>query len=144
MRAQAANALFGIWLIVAPAGLGYGGAGAIAGRVVGPLAATTGMVAAWGAMRPLGRLNLVLGVSLIAAPWIAGFAPDAAWNSAAVGVALAVFAAVDGRARHGFDGGWSVLVRRPRTAGLSDSATSRRNSAAWRAREAPATSRGKP
>ncbi len=116
MWLEAANALLGVWLMVAPAALGYGGGGAIDHRIVGPLAAATAIVAAWGATRRLGRLNVVLGMALIVTPWVAGFARSAAWNGVAVGLALALLAVLDADPRDRFDGGWTGLLRRSRTA----------------------------
>lgn len=132
MWAQAGNALLGVWLMIAPAVLGYGGAGAVDHRIVGPLAAATGMVAAWGATRRLGRLNVVFGASLIVTPWLAGFAAGASWNSVAAGWALALLALVDGDPRRRFDGGWAVLLRRTprRSVPPSRQPASQRDSAA--------------
>jgi hypothetical protein len=112
MWAQVLSALLGVWLMVAPAVLGYPGPAHINDRIIGPIVASIAAIAAWEATRPLGRANLVLGLWLVIAPWVLGYGSMALLNSTLVGVLLVVFALVPGRVRHRFGGGWSSLWRR--------------------------------
>lgn len=100
----------GVWLMVAPAALAYGGLAADHDRVVGPLLATFGCIAIWEVMRPLRRANTLLGAWLLAAPWLLDFPTTAAWNSVAVGVLVVLLSLVRGRLTHSFAGGWRSLL----------------------------------
>lgn len=111
MWAEALGALGGIWLIIAPAALGYGGAAETVDRVVGPLVAGCAIVALWPALRALGRLNVLFGLALLIAPWPLGFPAVAAANTAAVGVAVAALAVAAPAARERVGGGWLALWR---------------------------------
>lgn len=111
MWAEALNALGGIWLIIAPAALGYGGAARTVDRVVGPLVAGCAIVALWPAMRALGRLNVIFGLALLIAPWPLGFPAVAAANTALVGAAVVALALASPPARERVGGGWLALRR---------------------------------
>lgn len=100
----------GIWLMAAPAVLGYGPAAQTSDRIVGPILATLGFVAMAEATRPVVRAALAPGLWLLIAPLLLGYPADAAWNSVIVGVvasALSLLAARMDPAK--FGGGWSVL-----------------------------------
>lgn len=117
MWARLANAAVGIWLMAAPAVLGYGGPAATNDRIVGPLAVTFSLIAIWEATRGLRWGNLLLGLWLLAAPWLLdGFAPRAVLASLAAGALLAAFALVKGRISQRFGGGWAALWRKPSAA----------------------------
>jgi NAD(P)-dependent dehydrogenase (short-subunit alcohol dehydrogenase family) len=109
MAAQLVCAALGIWLMVAPGLLGYGGPPAASDYIVGPIVAAIGLVSTWEAMRELRWANLPFGVWLLIAPWVLG-APDAAiLNDLAVGIALLAFAAAGGEVSGRYGGGWSSL-----------------------------------
>jgi hypothetical protein len=109
MWAQVAAMLVGVWLMAAPAVLGYTGPARTNDHVVGPLAATFACVAIWEATRPVRWANLVLGAWLVLAPWWLGYDRVAAANSVTAGVALVTLSVVRGRLKHRFGGGWSAL-----------------------------------
>ncbi len=110
MWAQVINAMLGLWLMAAPAVLGYGAPAAYGDRVVGPVVAAFGIIAIWEATRAVGRWNLPLGLWLLLAPWVLGYAPAAAiLNSMIVGVLVSGLALVRGRVEGSFGGGWAAL-----------------------------------
>lgn len=112
MWARLANTAVGIWLMAAPAVLGYSGPAAINDRIVGPLAATFAIVAIWEVTRSLRWSNLALGPWLLAAPWLLGGYPAAAMISSLVaGALLALFSLVRGRIRQEYGGGWAAVWR---------------------------------
>lgn len=109
MWARILNALLGVWLMAAPAVLGYGGAAAINDRIVGPLGASFAIIAIAGVTRPVRRVNAVLGFWLLVAPWLLGYPNVAAVNSMLVGIAAFGLSFVRGTVKDEFGGGWSVL-----------------------------------
>ncbi|HEX7002808.1 MAG TPA: SPW repeat protein [Trueperaceae bacterium] len=109
MIARLFEAVLGIWLMVAPAVLGYGSVAATSDRIAGPLIASVAIVAAWEIARPLRHLNLLLGLWLLAAPVVLGFGGAAAVDSVLVGIAVAALSRWRGRVESRFGGGWSVL-----------------------------------
>lgn len=98
----------GAWLTAAPGLLGYGDPARSNDHVFGPLAATVGLTAAFGATRPLRWLNLPIGLWLVAAPWVLGYGRVELVNSILVGVALAASARVRGQVPR-LGGGWRSL-----------------------------------
>ena len=115
MWARVASVALGLWLMAAPAVLGYGDPAETNDRIVGPLVAGSAYVALWQVTRPLRWLALPLGAWLIVAPWVLGYHPTALVNSVLVGGLLVGFAPVRGKISEGFGGGWSTLL-----AGRSD------------------------
>lgn len=111
MWAQIINAALGLWLMAAPAVLGYDSPAADNDRIFGPAIATFAIVAWWETTRAVARWNLPLGLWLIAAPWILGYSATAATvNSMAVGLLVAVLSLVMGTFRpERFGGGWSAI-----------------------------------
>lgn len=101
----------GVWLMAAPAVLGY--AGTTAGssdRFVGPLIASIAFVAASEITRPVRWANLAGALWLLVAPWLLGFPTSAVVNDVLVGLAVGVLSPLgkaDLQAR--FGGGWSAL-----------------------------------
>lgn len=105
--ASGINILLGCWLIASPWTFGYtidaGGFwnSIVAGALIALLAA-----ARFSSPRsPIGSswLNLLLGLWMIASPWIYGYAAngEAMWNSIVVGAVVAALAAWSGRATAG-------------------------------------------
>ncbi len=112
MWAQVLNAALGIWLMVAPAVLGYGEPGSVNDRILGPVAATFAVIAWWEATRPVRWVNLPIGLWLVLAPWILGYDETAAIiNSIAVGLVMTACAAVKGTIEKRYGGGWSAVFR---------------------------------
>jgi hypothetical protein len=98
--------------MVAPTALQYGGAAATNDYIVGPVIASFAIVALCGATRSWGRVNLVLGLWLIASPWILQYdSTEAIINSTIAGIVSAALAPVRGRVTRSFGGGWAVLWR---------------------------------
>lgn len=112
MWAQLAAALLGVWLMAAPAVLGYGGIAATNDRIVGPLVVSFGVVAASEVTRPLRWVLLPLGLWAAAAPWLLGYADVApTLNGVATGLAIAALAFVPGTISQRYGRGWSAVWR---------------------------------
>jgi hypothetical protein len=109
MWAQIINTALGIWLMAAPAVLGYAGPARTDDRIVGPLAASIAAVAISGVTRPVRRLNWLVGAWLLIAPWVLGFPVAATVNSMVIGVLLIVFASIRGTVSQRYGGGWSAI-----------------------------------
>ncbi|HEV2107326.1 MAG TPA: SPW repeat protein [Thermomicrobiales bacterium] len=104
------NIVVGIWLMVAPAVLGYGAPAATNDRIIGPLAASFATIAIWETTRQVRRINWALGTWLLIAPWLLGYGELApVVNSMIAGVLLIAFASLRGPIKQRFGGGWSSL-----------------------------------
>lgn len=110
--AQPVGMAVGIWLVAAPAVLGYAGTPADdVHRVVGPLAASAALIAIWEATRGVRLLNLVLAAGLLVAPLVAGHPPAATVNALACGAVLLGVTPFGGRSSQSMGGGWRSLAR---------------------------------
>jgi len=109
MWARLLSVALGVWLMAAPAVLGYGGAAATNDRIVGPLAAALSVVALFEVTRPLRWLALPLGLWLLAAPLALEHTAAATCSDLLTGAALVALAPLGGRVRSRFGGGWSAL-----------------------------------
>lgn len=112
MWARLINITLGIWLMAAPAVLGYGGVASINDRIIGPTVAAFAVIAISEVTRPLRWMNVPLGAWLAVAPMALGYpALDALINSIVVGVLIAATAMIRGDVTAQFGGGWSALWR---------------------------------
>lgn len=109
MWARILTALLGVWLMAAPAVLGYGGAAAVSDRIAGPLAASFAFVAIWQVVRPLRWVDAPVGLWIALSPLLLGFGGAAAVNAIIVGVVVLALAFVRGRVTEQFGGGWKSL-----------------------------------
>ena len=112
MWPRIANAALGLWLMVAPAVLDYGGAARANDRIVGPVAASLAVIAISPVTRPLRWGTVALGVWLLIAPWLLAYDAASRVNSLAVGVGLIGFGLIRGPATQRLGGGWSALLAR--------------------------------
>jgi hypothetical protein len=113
MWAQIINTALGIWLMAAPAVLGFGGAADTNNRIVGPIAATFAVIAVWECTRGTRWVNVAAGLWLLIAPWVLGYdelAPRI--DDRIVGGLLILFGLVQGKVRQQFGGGWLSLFKR--------------------------------
>lgn len=101
----------GVWLLAAPAVLGYDGLASAIHRLVGPVAAGFAFVAVWGHLRALRWATLPLGVVLLLVPWPLGFGTAATFNGLVVGLAFVTLALARGPVGERYGGGWAVLWR---------------------------------
>lgn len=110
MIARIITALIGIWLMVAPDILDYGGAARINERIVGPLIAASAIIAATEATRPVRWAGIPLGAWLLLAPWVLAY-PDTLTRigSMVAGVVVILLTLVRGHVHGRFGGGWSSL-----------------------------------
>jgi hypothetical protein len=112
---QFLGALLGLWLVAAPAVLGYGDPLSTVHRIIGPMTAAVGIVSLWGHMHALSRwLHPPLGVLLVIVPPLlgalgVGIGAVPLVNSLVVGPALLVLGVVGGRVTERYGGGWSSL-----------------------------------
>lgn len=110
MWAHVINGALGIWLMIAPAVLGYGVPAQTNDRILGPVIATFAVVAWWEATRAVGHWNLPLGLWLLVAPWVLGYgATTAITNSLVVGGLVAGLSLVRGSIEGRYGGGWQAL-----------------------------------
>lgn len=107
--ARLLNTAIGLWLMAAPAVLGYGGPADTLHRIVGPVAATFAIIAIWEATRELRQLNALAGAVLLIGPLLLGFGGAAMVNSLVCGILLITISRVKGEIEESFGGGWKVL-----------------------------------
>ncbi|WP_439621616.1 SPW repeat domain-containing protein [Gemmata sp.] len=108
MYPQLAAFAVGVWLTAAPETLGYGYPARGSDHIVGPLAATVGLAAAFAATRPLRWLNLPFGAWLLLAPWVLGYGRTELVNGTICGLLLASLSFASEKAA-GLGGGWRML-----------------------------------
>ena len=111
MWARIVSILLGLWLMAAPAVLGYGGAAAVNDRIVGPIVAALAVVAVSEITRGLRWASVPAGAWLIIAPWLLGYGPTPMVNSLVVGLLLIPLAWVRGRVKARYGGGWASLFK---------------------------------
>lgn len=112
MIAQLAAALVAVWVTAAPAVLGYGGAARMLDVILGPIAASLGLIAAWETTRGLRWGNVAAGAVLVLAPWVL---PGAYWaaqiSHVLAGALLLGLSLLGGQVRGRYGGGWAALFR---------------------------------
>ncbi|MGQ0645900.1 MAG: SPW repeat domain-containing protein [Elusimicrobiota bacterium] len=107
-----ANAALGLWLMAAPAVLGFSGSGADNDHVAGPLIVTFAVMAVWEFMRPVRWMNLLLGLWMIGAAFFFHETGAGRVNAAACGISAALLSLWRGVHRpERYGGGWSSLRR---------------------------------
>jgi nucleoside-diphosphate-sugar epimerase len=99
------SALIGVWLMSTRLLLGTAAPMADADHLLGALVITISITAFAEIARPVRFLNALIGVSLMATPWIfEGGSQLADWASVAAGLALVLLSVPRGRVSHGY--GW--------------------------------------
>ena len=101
----------GIWLMAAPAVLGFGGAAATNAQIVGPLIATFGMVALAESTRGVRWVNVALGGWMMLSALV--FTAPAPARAAALtaGAAVVGLSLMRGALHNKYAGGWAILWR---------------------------------
>jgi hypothetical protein len=110
MWARIASFALGLWLMAAPALIGYADLARTNDHIMGPIAAGSAFIAIWQLMRPLRWIELVVGAWLLAAPWILEYGTAPTVNSLVVGLLLAVLAFLGTKTSKRFGGGWTSLL----------------------------------
>ena len=112
------NIVLGIWLMAAPAVLGFASTDDAAGelhRTVGPLIVSAAIVAIWPEVRPMRRVNTLLGAVMVVVPLVLLVVRDhpvaAVVNGAVVGVLVIAASLVRGPVDARFGGGWRSVWR---------------------------------
>jgi hypothetical protein len=105
----------GVWLMFAPAVIGYDGPAAANDRIFGPIGGSMAFVAIWEVLRPLRWGTLPVGLWLLVAPFALGYGDTGAVvSSLAAGAVMAGSAFLGGGTEQRFGGGWrSILPGRP-------------------------------
>ncbi len=102
-----ASAALGVWLMFVPSALGVTGRAADSDHLAGALVVTWAVIAFGEIGRPVRFVNVLMGLWLVAAPWLlAGDTAASRWNDVIVGGALIVLSLRRGRIDERF-GGWN-------------------------------------
>lgn len=102
----------GIWMMIAPAVLGYAGSAATSDRILGPTAAAVAWIAATEATRSLRWVNVPLGLWVLASPLVLDHSAIAAAHSVTSGVLLIATALAIGVVpKESYGGGWKALLQ---------------------------------
>lgn len=103
----------GVWLVFAPAVLGYDDPAAANDRLVGPAVAGAAFVAIWSVVRPVRWLAAPFGAWMVVAPFLLGYHPTSATISSIVtGIVVLVATPPEPADPERFGGGWRALVGR--------------------------------
>jgi len=111
MWAQLTCALLGICLMALPSLLGYGRPLATSDWIIGPLAASWALVAAWEITRAVRWVNVVLAAWIVLSPVVLG-AEMSGWvlfGHLVVGLSIGSLSALRGHRKHRFAGGWRAI-----------------------------------
>jgi hypothetical protein len=109
MTAQYLVAAIGLWMMAAPAVLGYAGIAEAVARTAGPIITTLAVIAMSECTRGVRLANIPIGLFLMSAPLLIEQPPDAAVNGVAAGAAVVLLSRVRGQVRSRFAGGWQSL-----------------------------------
>lgn len=110
MWAQIINAILGVWLVAAPAVLGYEGIAADNDHIVGPVIASFAVISWWESTRVVKLYNIPLGAWLLLAPWVLGYDNSSSIiNDMLVGALVLSLSFVKGKVTETFGGGWSAI-----------------------------------
>ncbi len=111
MIARLVGVAAGVWLMFAPAVLGYGGVPENNDRIFGPIGAAFAFVAIWEVLRPMRWGTLPVGVWLVAAPLVLGYDDTGAViSSIAAGAVMAASTFFGARVSASFGGGWRSIA----------------------------------
>lgn len=112
MWARILNILIGLLLMAAPALRSFNKLESNHNHIVGPLVVTFAITALWEVNREVRWVNTVLGVWLVLAPFILGFAPAARTVDIICGVLIAIFSLFRGKLTTRYGGGWKSLFQK--------------------------------
>lgn len=109
--AAAVGVAVGIWMMLAPAVLGYSGSAATSDRIVGPTAAAVAWIAASEATRSIRWVNVPLGLWLVVSPLVLNPPASATLHVIVSGIALVASAiALAPMPADEYGGGWRALT----------------------------------
>jgi hypothetical protein len=104
------SAGLGVWLMVAPAVFGTGGAAADSDHLVGALVLTVAVIVMAEVIRAGRYLNVLFGAWLIAGPWLLAGGSDASRiNALSIGIALILLSLPRGKIRERY-GSWDRRI----------------------------------
>lgn len=106
----AASTALGLWLMFAPAALGFAEDAAANDNVVGALIITVAIISTAEVIRAVRFVNVLFGVWLLIAPWaLAGASTGGRWSDMICGVALILLTLPRGTVRERY-GAWDSYV----------------------------------
>lgn len=111
MWPRVAQAMVGIWLMVAPAVLEYRGAVATSDRVVGPVTASLAIVSAWAVLRSVRWAIVPIALWIAVVPLVLPAEGAAAVSEAVSAGLLLILTPPGGSEPQRFGGGWRSLLR---------------------------------
>lgn len=109
MIVQVVLTLAGLWLMAAPAVLGYGEPASTSDRIAGPVMAAVAFISIATITRGLRWANLPVGLWLLGAPWLLDLPVDATVSSTAVGLLAVAMAGTGAPDQERYAGGWRSL-----------------------------------
>jgi len=112
MIAAVINIFIGLWVMLAPAMLGFGKTASDHSYVVGPLVITFAIAAIWEVNRSARYLNIPAGLWLAASAILFSFSGPAFWNSLICGIAICLLSLIKGKITGKYGGGWRSLFRK--------------------------------
>lgn len=112
MWAAIANTLIGLWMMMAPALLGYPTPAANNTYIIAPLVITFAITAIWEVNRSIRYIILPLGLWLAAAPFILGYEGIPRYHDLVAGITIAALSLVKGKIEGNYGGGWRSLFQK--------------------------------
>jgi len=116
MWARVITIALGAWLLIAPAIIPTTEATRIMDRAIGPLVIWIGVLALRAVTRPTRAVNVLAGIALLIAPWLAPITVAQQWNSELAGWLLIALAIPKGAIHQRVGGGWMAVLH-PQTEG---------------------------
>lgn len=111
MWQQVLAAAIGIWLMAAPAVVGFGETLSNVYHVLGPVAASFATMAVWDVLRVLRYVNVPVGLGVAVTPVVLAADLTTILLGLASGVALIVLSLLGRTPRDRYAGGWRSLLR---------------------------------
>jgi hypothetical protein len=112
MWAQIINIVIGLFLMFAPSLWSFDKAASDHLFIVGPLVITNAIIALWEFNRGMRWANVLIGVWLIASPFVLGSQGTEATVAITSAILLILFSLFKGAVKHRYGGGWSSLFQK--------------------------------
>jgi hypothetical protein len=104
------SVILGIWLMASPSALIFQGGLAISNYIEGPMIVAFSVIAFAEVFRSIRYLNILFGLVLILAPWIASGSPlSGTWNNSIVGILIIALSFRKGKISERY-GAWEKLI----------------------------------
>lgn len=107
------NIFLGLWLMVSPSIFKMNELTANNNYIVGPLVITFSVISLWDINRKAIKVNILLGIWLLAALFILDFTKSIAFfSNGACGAFIILLSSIKRKAKEKFGGGWKSLFQR--------------------------------